>query len=215
MLPIHVALVAEKSQITMDELSEVAAALQKQVTRDFGPIWSVTGDVTAFGSLEQLPLDYWPIIIEDDIGMNALGVHEDNKGQPFSLVKYGDDWSLTASHECLEMLCDPFGRRLVAGQSPEDGQGRVQFLVEVCDPCEADEFAYSINGVTVSDFYTPHYFDPVTSTGVRYSFNNSLTQPREVNTGGYLSWYVAATGDWWQRTWFDGNAPVNVELPRV
>jgi hypothetical protein len=41
----------------------------------------------------------------------------------------------------------------------------------------------------VSDFYTPHYFDPVKSTGVRYSFSGQVRGPREVLDGGYLSWF--------------------------
>jgi hypothetical protein len=208
MLPIHVALVAEESKITTGELVEVAAALQKQVTRDFAPIWGVVCDVTTFPALEKMPLDYWPIIVRDDIAIDAEGVHEDAQGQPFALVKYDDSWPLMASHEALEMLADPFGRRLVAGDSVVENQGRVLYLVEVCDPCEAGSFAYSINGVTVSDFYTPNFFDPVTAAGVRYSFNNSLTQPRQVAKGGYLTWFVPATGQWWQRTWF-GAGPID------
>ncbi|MDJ0346198.1 hypothetical protein QMK19_16000 [Streptomyces sp. H10-C2] len=35
------------------------------------------------------------------------------------------------------MLGDPWGNRLVAGQSPKPGQGAVEFLVEVADPPEA------------------------------------------------------------------------------
>ncbi len=211
MLPYHVALVADESRITLGELSEVAAALQKQVTRDFGPIWGIAADVSAFASLENLPLDYWPIIIRDNIKVDAAGVHLDQNGQPLSLVKYESDWPLTASHELLEMICDPFGRRLIAGTSPVADQGRVQFLVEVCDPCEAENFAYPINGVTVSDFYTPHYFDPVAASGVRYSFNGSITKPLEVRKGGYLSWYMSASGAWWQRTWFE-DEPVDREI---
>jgi hypothetical protein len=45
------------------------------------------------------------------------------------------------------MLVDPSGNRLVAGDSPKTDQGRVSFLVEVCDPSEAADFAYSANGV--------------------------------------------------------------------
>jgi hypothetical protein len=208
MLPIHVALVSEESSITLSELTEVAAALQKQVVRDFGPLWNVTADVSAFSDLERLPLDYWPIIVKDDINSpGAAGYHEDQHGQPFSLVQYSDDWTLTASHELLEMLGDPFGRRLVAGDSPKSDQGRVKFLVEVADPCEAMNFAYEINGIKVSDFYTPHFFDPVAAASVRYSYTGALTGPRQVLEGGYLSWFVPSLKQWWQRTWFGGDAP--------
>ncbi len=45
----------------------------------------------------------------------------------------------------------------------------------------------------VSDFYTPQYFDPVKSSGVRYSFSGQVQGPREVLDGGYLSWFDPKT----------------------
>lgn len=210
MLTRHVALVSDESSIGNAELIAVAGALQKQVTRDFGPIWGIQADVSAFAKLEDMPLDYWPIIIKDQIdNPNAAGYHEDKHGQPFSLVKFSEGWQLTASHELLEMLGDPFGRRMVAGQSPVATQGRVKFLVEVCDPCEDDQFAYTVNGIKVSDFYTPHYLDPVTSSGVRYSYTGAIKAPRQVLKGGYLSWYDPGSRQWWQRTWFEGAKAVD------
>jgi len=59
----------------------------------------------------------------------------------------------------------------------------------VCDPCQDSQFAYSVNSVLVSDFYTPNYFDPVKSGGVRYSYSGQIKGPREVLDGGYLSWF--------------------------
>jgi hypothetical protein len=212
MLMRHVALVSEESKIKMRELSGVAAALQKQASRDVAPIWQIETTVTAFEKLEDLPLDYWPVIVKDDIGdPQAAGYHEDKNGQPFALVQYSKGWTLTASHEVVEMLVDPFGRRLVAGQSPVQKQGRVRFLVEVCDPSEAEAYAYRVNGILVSDFYTPHFFDPVKSAGVRYSFTNAITEPKQVLKGGYLSWYDSETKTWWQRSWF-GTKPSDEAL---
>jgi hypothetical protein len=100
------------------------------------------------------------------------------------------------------MLADPFGKRFVASQSIMPGQGRVKFLVEVCDPSEAEAFAYSINGVVVSDFYTPQYFDPVKNPAVRYSYTGAVKAPRQVLKGGYLSWMVPETTEWFQATFF-------------
>ena len=212
MLTRHVALVAEESSITMRELTAVAAAMQKQATRDLGPIWTLEATVTAFARLDDLPLDYWPVVVMDDIrNPSAAGYHEDKNGQPFALVKYSRGWTLTASHEICEMLVDPFGRRLVAGQSPVKGQGRVRFLVEVCDPSESEAYAYRINAIPVSDFYTPHFFDPLKSAGVRYSFSNAITEPKQVLRGGYLSWLDSETNTWWQRSWF-GAKPVDQAL---
>jgi hypothetical protein len=204
MLTRQVALVSEVPAITASELSNVSAAIQKQVTRDFGPIWDVNATVDSFQKLEDVPLGYWPVLVQADIHQaGALGIHLDKNNQPFALVTHDENWSLTVSHETLEMLADPFGNRLVASDSPKPDQGRVEFLVEVCDPSEAAEFAYTVNGVTVSDFYTPSYFDPVVGEGVRYSFTGAITEPRQVLSGGYLSWHEPVSDHWWQEIFFD------------
>ncbi|HEY2138731.1 MAG TPA: hypothetical protein VGH00_01525, partial [Chthoniobacterales bacterium] len=180
-------LVSETKQIDLAEATHVAAAIDKQATRDFGPIWGTNSSIHAFARLEEVPLGYWPMIIQDDIGVaGAAGIHLDKDGQPYVLITSGEGWSLTASHETMEMLADPFGNRLIAGPSIMKGQGRVSYLVEVCDPSEASAFAYTVNDILVSDFYTPSYFDPVKAAGVRYSFTGAITGPRQVLKGGYL-----------------------------
>jgi len=210
MLPAHVALVADGVPVEPSQLTRVAAALSKQVLRDFGPIWSVNATVDAFVKLEDVPVDYWPIIVQKDV-QGALGYHEDENGQPFAVVELASDWSLTASHECLEMLADPYGRRLRAGNLPEQAiaagvkPGRVEFLVEVCDPSEDGKYSYDINGLAVSDFYTPHYFDPVKASGVRYSFTGAVDAPRTVLRGGYLSWRNPVDDHWLQLRMFPDN----------
>lgn len=199
MLPVQLALVSEVKDVSPSELCRVSAALQRQVARDFGPIWEINATVAAFIDLEDVPVGYWPMIVEKDLEQpGAAGIHLDKDGQPFSLIEYSNTWSLTASHECLEMLADPFGNRLAPGQSPKANQGRVEFLVEVADPCEAVAFSYKVNGQMVSDFYTPSYFDPVTAAGVRYSFTGAVHKPRQVLDGGYVSWHEPVTDHWWQ-----------------
>jgi len=190
----QVALVAETKKIQFSDLTVAAAAIQKQVSRDMGPIWNVEASVDAFASLEEVPLGYWHVLIDDTIPYDAQGIHlNDDNGQPFALIAYSDDWSLTTSHESIEMLVDPSGNRTVAANSPDRSQGRVLILVEACDPSEAAKYGYTVNGVLVSDFYTPHFFDPVAARGVRYSFTGAITKPLEVLDGGYVSWWDPAT----------------------
>lgn len=215
----QVALVSESEQINPSDLAEVAAALQKQATRDLVQFWDLKATVDAFPRLEDVPLGYWPIMVMDDIHTDgAAGVHEDEQGQPFALVTADGDrdvWSLTCSHEMIEMLVDPFGNRLIASDSPKADQGRVQILVEACDPSEASEFAYTVNGVRVSDFYSVRFFDPVAASGVRYSFTGAISEPRQVLQGGYLSWVDPTTDSWWQETWFEGDQPSFRELGQL
>src|SRR5262249_43354933 len=150
--------------VDFGEVSAVSAAIQKQLIRDFGPIWNVDATIDPFVKLEDVPLGYWRILVVDTFAKG--GQHRDRNGQPFALVAAGSSWSLVASHEALEMLADPFSSRLVSGDSLIESQGRVEYLVEVCDPCQGDDFAYHVDGILVSDFYTPNYFDPVRSDGV-------------------------------------------------
>lgn len=169
-----------------------------------------------------MPIGYWPVILVGDV-KGAAGIHLDVDGQPYALVEAGPshpNWSLTTSHEVLEMLVDPFGKRLVAGPPPAQAQShvvvgklqRVQYLVEVCDPSEDEAFSYTVNDVVMSDFYTPSYFDPVASAGVRYSYSGVIPNPRQVLRGGYVSFSDPKTSRWFQVTWFDGPKPKVVDL---
>jgi hypothetical protein len=208
----YIALVSETKKIGMAELAATAAALQKQVTRDFGPIWGVAANMGAYARLEDVPLDYWPIIVSEDVDRpEAAGYHEDELGQPRAFVLPEDDWTVTASHEMLEMLADPWGRHLVAGPWPDRGTHRVKFLVEVCDPCSNKK--YKVNGIKVSDFYTPHFFDPEETSGVRYSYTGAITAPRKVLEGGYLTWYDPTSGEWWHRAWYNTPKPEDKKIP--
>jgi hypothetical protein len=63
----QVALVSEVADIPVKEVARISAALQKQVTRDFAPIWQVQATVDGFPALEDVPLGYWPVIIVQDV----------------------------------------------------------------------------------------------------------------------------------------------------
>jgi hypothetical protein len=191
---LNIALVSLTKDVSLAQLAPVSAAIQKQISRDFGPIWKIEATVDAFDKLEDIPIGYWHVLLQDELPNGAAGLHkrDDNK-QPFALVALTNNWPVFMSHEVLEMLADPVGTRTRAGNSLKSGQGRVEYLVEVCDPCQASRFAYSVNSVLVSDFYTPNYFDPVKSSGVRYSYSGQVRGPREVLDGGYLSWFDPQT----------------------
>ena len=214
-LPHHIALVSDTSNVSFSDITAVAAALQKQATRDFGPIWNIDGTVNGFDTLEAVPVDYWPVIIMDNINEpGAAGYHTDNNGQPFSLVQADDTWPLTASHETLEMLADPFGSRTIAGSAPPQAPApisnlrRVTYLVEVCDPCEDKQFAYTVNGQLLSDFITPHYYDPNGTTGVLCSFRGQVKSPHTVLENGYVSFGNPVTNEWHQIVVMNGKTQV-------
>ena len=166
----QVALVSQTPSVPLSEIVKVAAALQKQVTRDFAPIWEVSATVDSFAKLEDVPLGYWPIMVRDDVITNfqAAGIHLDDNGQPFSLVQASDDWAMTSSHEVLEMLADPFGERVIrrqaAGAGREEGRrheaGASTSSRSAISVSESDETAYTVNDISGVDFYAPHFYEP-------------------------------------------------------
>lgn len=212
----QIALIPQSKMVRFTEVTQVGAALQKQVSRDLASLWSIEATVDVFANLADVPIGYWPVLVRDDVSarFGAAGIHLDDARQPLALVQADPGWALAASHEVLEMLVDPYGDRLVAGDVPAEARdhGRVEYLVEICDPSEAPEFAYTVNGVRASDFYTPAFFDPVRVAGARYSFTGALSSPRQVLRGGYLSWRNPIGTHWYQLRWFTTPRPTIVDL---
>jgi hypothetical protein len=224
MLPTHVALVPYEDELVQPaDLLRVAAALQLQLTRDFTPVWGTPAVLSAFTSLDDVPPACIPIVLvrKDTLLQREHAFHTTVKGQPIGLIEVRDGWEFAASHELLEIVCDPQGQRKVSGASMADSakstddveleawaasykpQGEVQYLLEVCDPCQHSH--YMINGVKVSDFVTPRYYGPGESIGASYSFTGALKKPLELLEGGYITWYTSIkSSPVWQAKKKDG-----------
>ncbi|MCD2196132.1 hypothetical protein LQ327_22425 [Actinomycetospora endophytica] len=181
-------------------VAAAAHALNIQVMRDLPQAWDIKATVIFLPDSGHIPSGVWPVFLVDPSQMpqGAGGFHRGTANQPQSLVGAtpdNDGWTMAASHETLEMLVDPGGNKLQSSRSITvedgeiaDGTSEFQYLVEACDPCEAEDFGYLIQGVPVSDFLTPHFYDPVAVAGTRYSFTGALKKPRDVEPGGYVSW---------------------------
>ena len=83
------------------------------------------------------------------------------------------------------MLADPLGKEFATGPSLLPDQGTVEYLIEVCDPCQEAAYGYAVNGVVLSDFILPTYYKAFGDG--RYSFAGNITEPRRVLPGGYVS----------------------------
>jgi hypothetical protein len=194
---IQVGLVDTTGTLDAALVQATAAALNMQVMRDLPQYWNVSGTVQYLPDPKRIPVGVWPVLLVAQLPPGEGGVHLDKKNQPYSLVigtPNSSDWTIDASHETLEMLVDPGGNRLqasraitIAGNGVEDAPGEFEYLVEVCDPCEANQYGYAIEGIAVSDFITPHFYDPVATDGTRYSFGGHIQRPRQVLPGGYIS----------------------------
>ena len=131
------------------------------------------------------------MVLDNSDVAGALGYHElTPEGLPLGFVFAGTDrqhglqWTVTASHELLEMLGDPDVN--LYGFVQTGGNTGTFYAYELCDPCEMDEQGYEINGVSVSDFVYPERFEGFRAPGsTRFDHSNLIDQPFKLLPGGY------------------------------
>jgi hypothetical protein len=213
----QVVLVDRTHEIDQTLLHSAALALNSQVMQDLPTCWNgINATVAVAPTLAAVPHGSWPVFLVKRLPPGEGGYHMDKRNQPYAKViaSPGDDtWTIDASHEIVEMLVDPYGNRVQQSQAIEikgddvvDATGTFSYLVEACDPCEANDYAYEIGGIAVSDFITPHFYDPSETAGVNYSFRGNIKRPRQLLPGGYIS-YTLDDGSMQQILWVDPSQP--------
>ncbi len=217
---IQVGLADKTGQIHPDLMQTAVAALNIQVMRDLSQFWPVQATISVLPDPTKIPAGVWPVFLVTSLPPGEGGFHMDKHNQPYSTViasGASDEWTIDASHEVLEMLVDPYGNRLqnstaiqISGGAIQDGTGQFGYLVEACDPCEADKCGYAINGIAVSDFITPRFYDPVVTAGTRYSFTGAIQSPRQILPGGYISWVNHLSDEIQQLLYVDPSAPPKI-----
>jgi len=197
----RIGLKATTPTITFAELAPVSAAIQRQLTEHVAPAWKVQATIQAFPHDVPIPKGYFQVLVCKDIALDHFGYHEDKTGTPFAHVKVSPHWTLTLSHECVEMVCNPRLERFFRGPSPDSSQGMVDVMAEVCDPCQGARYAYQIDTVWVSDFCLPAYFKSASSPHGPFSHQEHVTAPFQVLPGGVLTWKKPGSGAFFQ--WVD------------
>ena len=205
MISTCVALVALTDRVHFEDVARVTAALQIQVTRDFAPVWGASAVIVA-ASPEAIPSGYCPIFIHGLSGAEgADGFHRTRSDDsPYVLVPYGPNWSLAAGHELLRLLANPTGSARAPGLSCMPGQAVVEYLLDVCAPCQAIALAYAIEGVVVPEFWTPSFYTE--RAAGPYSFTGALERPLRPAHGGVVTW-LADDGLFYQSHGAPGRDP--------
>jgi hypothetical protein len=199
---VRVDVIMNGSLLPLPEVRRVTRALQKQVKRDFAPIWNVVAEVRFVGTRHNARPGAWQLVLLDEADREVDGYHElTREGLPLgrvylrSAMSGGSAWSLTASHELLELLANPEATLGVLVWS-KSGGGRI-YSQEVCDPCQDDRFGYRIDGVVVSDFVHPAWFEPWRKPrSTRFDHAKKLTRPFEVPEACYATYYDARRRKW-------------------
>jgi hypothetical protein len=207
--------------LTDAQIAPVVEALQKQVSGDFAPVWGVDADLT-FVPTGQTPASgsWWLTVFDTSDQAGALGYHDlTPDGLPLgkvfakSDIENNSSWSITMSHELLEMLGDP-DINLVA--TVESGTSMRLYSYEVCDACEDDSFGYPIDGVSVSDFVYPPWFESFRTQGsTQFDKQNKITSPFQLLKGGYIGYFDVSSGTGWQQLLAPGDRPSQLARPRV
>jgi hypothetical protein len=193
-----------------EEVQRTIRAINRQLAEDFEPYWSFGGSLRLEGRAGNKPGPSAPselrgdaiIYLWDEADVkDALGYHDrNNAGIPYGFVfteisrRIGEPWSVTLSHEALELIDDPQVNLLVGGPHPDpaEEEREVFHWFEMCDAVQAE--SYAIDGVEVSNFVLPLYFTPDAEKGSRNDFlgaryAGSTLRSFGVNPGGYVGFY--------------------------
>jgi hypothetical protein len=208
MAAIQVSVFNRSTVLTDDVVAKGVAALKVQLSRDFDPVWGVFADVDFFAA-DAVPAKTWLLGVFDNSDQaGALGYHDlTADGMPFGKAfaktdqDYKTSWSVTLSHELLEMLVDPDVN--LTASAPLDRTLRF-YAYEVCDACEADKYGYLIDGVLVSDFVYPAWFEYFRKPkSTQFDYRKKITAPFQLLPGGYIGTLDLDAGIGWSQVTAD------------
>jgi hypothetical protein len=173
----------------------MVSAVATQVHDHFSPAWQIPPNpVTYLKRGAPSPAQGALLTIVDNpdqagvLGWHTEGAHGviygyvfaapvlDNGGQVLTGATY--TVAATLSHEVLETIADPHVNLWTTG--PSD----TLISQEVCDPVENG--SYEIDGVSVSNFVTPNWFDGQAAPGAPMDYLGKVSQPFQMDKGGYF-----------------------------
>jgi hypothetical protein len=193
------------SSIKQTDFEGVVKAIQTQIDNDFSPEWGgphklqstsldianspapVDGETQAIIYVGESSSDPTTGIEQ------CLGYHFENHHDiPYGFIyldviqMYKQTWTVTLSHEALELLADPSADSYVPGPDPSGSNDLVQYCREVCDPVQGD--TYLVEGVAVSNFVTKKWFD-LANTSAFTNFTKLDLDPLTARPTGYFQYY--------------------------
>src|SRR5262249_46362738 len=140
----------------------------------------------------------WAMVFLDDADQpGALAYHDlTPDGWPLSKVfvrttiQNGDQVSVSASHELVEMLVDPAINMMTTGPNP-----KVMYAYE--SAAQAEQLPLNVNGTPMSDFVSPSSFGVLRKAGsTNFDRLDKVNKPFQILSGGYQ--IIFKNGKWSQ-----------------
>jgi hypothetical protein len=196
-MDLRIGIINKSKSVSDEEVAWHAPNLELQVRDHFEPFWGI-GSSVEFFPRGRVPENYMRLILLDTSDeADFLGYHDltpFGRAQSKVFCKgLGKKWTVTASHEILEMIADRYVNK-VATHELDDGTMRL-YAVEVCDPVQ--EQTYKIGKTEVSNFVTEAWFYPPQRQWSMYDFMKTLKKPFTLAKGGYISVYTFGDGKGW------------------
>jgi len=191
--------VKNHSRIPDTEVLAAVRAVNRQIAEDFAPYWAL-GAVLRLTDPKAKPLQADAIIRiyphGHDYHWSPTGLPEGHVFTDLSDLARESvpwlTWTNSLSHEALELIADPQLNTLVQGPHPVRHHHLVFHYREICDPVQSE--TYQIDGVTVSNFVLPHYYNSMGESGGRNDFLGTGLQAFRWNENGIIGFWDPAQG---------------------
>ncbi len=202
-----IAVINFSTQLDDREVQHAIRAVNRQVVEDFMPIWGAgrlsklvapVFDPADIDTLANDPVyaDGVIYLVDEGLLQGALGFHDLNaRDMPFGFVFILDpnDWTVTLSHEVLELIVDSTVNLFAPGPDPRDANNLVLHTYEVCDAVERT--TYLIDGIAVSNFLTPSYFTIGDAVGTRNDFLGVGVDSFGLTQNSHIQFFDLAAND--------------------
>lgn len=194
----------QTEDISASNAKKVISALNTQLRSHFGPAWHIQANARlVMGEVDFHNTKCGGILVVADAAHieGALGYHDRivETGLPIGYVfedicaELGEPWSVTLSHELLEMCLNSMINDYCIGPHPTDRKRNVMHWKEACDAVQ--DQTYTIRNIEVSDFILPHFFTPETELNEKVNFLETPgLRSFDVTQGGYLGFYDPKLG---------------------
>ena len=202
----RVAVLNHSALVTDDEVKTAVAALQTQVHRDFAPAWGIDAELTFVDKGSEPAAGSWWLVIDDDSEYPGVLAYHTLTAEGLPQVKISVKhavqahwaWTMAASHDLMEMLANPM-LNLTVFDAADNGTTGKLYVREICDPVSSPEYTYKIDGVVVSNFVFPSWFESFRKKGSsQFDYGNFLKSPFELGKGAYMTVFDVKEGSGWR-----------------